>query len=65
MSWKLCLLGMGNFPLCLDFSLCHFTINLSGYLLNLLHQEVLVEVMHTDHGRVELAYVEFWGLLVG
>ena len=64
MSLKLCLPGMVNSPLCLYFGLYHFPINLSSYLLNLLHQEILVEVLHKDCSRVELVYVEFWGLLV-
>ena len=55
---------MVNSPLCLDFGLCHFPINLSSYPLNLLHQEVMVEVLHKDCGRLELVYVEFWGLLI-
>ena len=61
---KLCLPGMVNFPLHLHSCLSQFPINLSGYLSNSLHQEVLVGVLHTDHGREEMAYVGFWGLLV-
>ena len=42
---KLYLPGMVNFPLYLHSCLSQYPINLSGYLLNLLHQEVLVEIL--------------------
>ena len=55
---------MVSFPLYLCFCLSQYPTNLSGYLSNLLHQEVLVEVLHTDRGRVEMVYIGFWDLLV-
>ena len=53
---------MGNFLLYLHSCLSHCQINLSGYLWDQLHQEVLVEVLHMDHDTVEMAYVVSKGL---
>ena len=52
---------MVNSPLCLHFCLSQCPVNLSGYLSNLLHQEVLVGVLHMDHGGVEMAYCWIFG----
>ena len=54
---------MVSFHLYLYFCPSQYPVSPSSYLLNLLHQEVLVEVLHTNCGRVEMACVGFQGLL--
>ena len=48
---------MENFLLYLHSCLSHCLINLSSYLRDHLHQEVLMEVLYMDHDTVEMAYV--------
>ena len=55
---------MVNFLLFLLFCLSHYPIGLSGCLKDLIYQEVLMEVLHGDCDKMELAYVVFWGLII-
>ena len=60
---KLYLPEIENFLLYLHSCLSHCLINLSSYLRDQLHQEVLVEVLYMDHDTVGMAYVVYWDLL--
>ena len=52
---------MANFLLFLTFCPSHCPIGLSGCLKELICQEVLVEALHRDQDKMELAYAEILG----